>query len=107
MRGGWGGRCLGLDEAPQLLPVALLLTPSPPPTPPPHPGVDRELYMFDEMATTPFVPGQPSAFNALALSRGLPDPRGGLRGAGADEALVAATKAVTLSTRRAETFEQW
>ena len=40
------------------------------------------------------------ALNVLALSRDLPDPRGGRGGAGAVPHIVAATRAIKLSSQR-------
>lgn len=44
-------------------------------------GTDRDLYVYDGMPTAAYVPGEPET-NMLALSRDLPDPRGGVKGAG-------------------------
>jgi hypothetical protein len=62
-------------------------------------GEREETYVFDDIRTTPYAPGE-SALNLLALSRNLPDMRGGHGGAGAQEDVVQATKSIRMSSRR-------
>ncbi len=58
-------------------------------------GKERQLHFFT---------GQPkeegAVLNVLALSRALPDPRGGLGEAGSEPSLVALTRSIKLSARR-------
>ena len=56
-------------------------------------GKERQFHFFSGAAE-----GKP--LNVLALSRSLPDPRGGLGDAGAVPELVAKTLSITLSARR-------
>jgi hypothetical protein len=62
-------------------------------------GNTRELFVFDDVRKTAYTEGE-KHLNVLALSRNLPDPRGGYKGAGGLPDVVAATKSITLSSRR-------
>ena len=55
---------------------------------PPIAGGEREYYIFDGMSASPYVAGEPES-NMLHTSRTLPDPRGGLKGAGEDRTSAA------------------
>jgi Oxysterol-binding protein len=72
-----------------------------------HPitGKEVELFVFDGFDE---IVKNPSSckLNVLDLSRTLPDPRGGLNGAGAQEDVVKAMRSVTLSKRRIEGFQE-
>lgn len=65
----------------------------------------RELYIFDDMKLDPYTPDEPK-LNVLKLSRELPDPRGGLNGAGAEVELVDAMKSVKVSKHRVADWEK-
>ena len=62
-------------------------------------GTVRELYAFTGAVSTPFSEGEPQ-LNVLALSRDLPDPRGGRLGAGVVEELALAMRGVKISVNR-------
>jgi len=62
-------------------------------------GADKELYVFTKAA-------EGAALNVLELSRSLPDIRGGLGLAGAEPAVMEATRAVKISERRAADWAQ-
>ena len=73
--------------------------PSPRSFPCPITGADKELYVFTKAA-------EGAALNVLELSRSLPDIRGGLGLAGAEPAVMEATRAVKISERRAADWAQ-
>lgn len=62
-------------------------------------GHTREMFLFDDTHTKPYTKDE-SVLNVLALSRQLPDIRGGYNGLGAETEIVEATKSITLSSRR-------
>lgn len=62
------------------------------------------MYIFDHLNAAPYTEGEAEE-NLLAMSRELPDPRGGLKGVGAEPAVVAAMKTVKLSEKRLKTYE--
>ncbi len=62
-------------------------------------GHEVEYYAFDDMRLQPYKADE-APLNVLALSRNLPDPRGGIGGAGAVPDIVAATASIALSERR-------
>lgn len=68
-------------------------------------GKEREIFTYDGWAEgkRPYEAGQPIT-NMLALSRSLPDPRGGRKGAGAVEGDVALTRSIKLSAKRQADF---
>ncbi len=69
-------------------------------------GASRELYVFDHVNTGPYKEGE-EEHNLIAMSRELPDVRGGLHGAGAEADVVAAMKSIKLSEARLKTYEQF
>ena len=62
-------------------------------------GHEVEYYTFDDMRRTAYTADE-KPLNVLALSRNLPDPRGGVDGAGAVPEVVEATASIHLSKRR-------
>lgn len=65
-------------------------------------GKTSDHYEWDGWAASKTA--GPSTLNVLALSRSLPDSRGGWKGAGAVEAVEKATRSIKMSTKRQADF---